>query len=129
MRGSSSPRGYPLTHMLALEGETEKWGEGTKFSRALLQADSSPGLSPEDPVGWGKEPSLPHSQPAVPVTQGPSLSNWPKLVGMKPASVTPGKDRTDLLPLPAFLPLSCLGLGHSVGDSSRPPVVLTPSQL
>lgn len=81
MRGSSSPREYPLTHMLALKWGDRKVGEGTKFFLPLLQADSSPGLSPEDPVGWGKEPSLPHSQPAVTVTQGPSLSNWPKLVG------------------------------------------------
>lgn len=47
-------------------------GEGTKFSLALLQADSSPGLSPEDPVGWGKEPSLPHSQLSLSIKAFPS---------------------------------------------------------
>lgn len=65
--GQLTPQGVP-PHPCAGPGvRRQKGGEGTKFSLPLLQADSSPGLSPEDPMGWGKEPSLPHSQPAVTV--------------------------------------------------------------
>lgn len=121
VRGSSSPRGYPLTHMLALKGETEKWGEGLS-SLCPCRRQTPPQVYPQKTL-WGGAKNrlrLTPSQLSL-VTQGPSLANWPELVSGKPAGVTPGKDRTDPLPHPpAFPPLSRLAVGHSVGDTSRP---------
>lgn len=79
--GSSGPRGCPLAHMQALEGDAEEsWGRGripsTPAAGGLL-----PGLSPEDPVELGKEPSRWHclrpdrlslSLKALPTATGPS---------------------------------------------------------
>lgn len=79
VRGSSGPRGYPLTHMLVLKRETEKSSSERGAGR------SPPGLSPEDPGRSEKVLPLgrcPRPQPAVAVTQGPPLSNQRKLAAV-----------------------------------------------
>lgn len=104
MRGSSGPWGCPLTHMLALKGDREKWGMGPN-PFTLNTGRLLPLSVPRRPCGLGEAtPSLalPRSQPAATVTQGLSLSNWPKLAGARPAGVTPGKDRTHPLPFQVF---------------------------
>ena len=60
VRGSSGPRGCPLTHMPALKEETDKSGGRGQIPSPLAQAGSSPGLTLEDPVGRGNQPFLWH---------------------------------------------------------------------
>lgn len=95
---AQAPGGTPSPICWPWSGETEKWGKGLSSLPCLRQ--TPPQVYPQETLWGGRRAIQPHSQPAVTVTQGPSLSNWPKLVG-----VTPGKDRTNPPPLPAFPPL------------------------
>ena len=62
-------------------------GEEANFSPHWKQAGSSP-VYPQKTLWSGNRTlslALPQSQPTVTVTQGPTLSNWPKLAGERPA--------------------------------------------
>lgn len=70
----------------------------------LTLAGCSPDLSPEDPVGWGKQPFLWHclGPSQLSLSLRAFLSPTGRLASVRPAGVTPGKDRTHPLPFQAF---------------------------
>ncbi|XP_034510153.1 uncharacterized protein LOC109489645 isoform X3 [Ailuropoda melanoleuca] len=80
------------------------------------------------PCGLGEAtPSLalPRSQPAATVTQGLSLSNWPKLAGARPAGVTPAVCPTTAPPLSLSSPCPLPGSEepvHVLDEGAEAPV-------